>query len=372
MGWFGIPQKMWVLVAGIMGLAMLNHEMPLFAQSAPAPSVTPSVNAEDAVNRARENRAGQFGQIDFDKTVHDFGQIQRGAKVAVDFGFVNRGRGKLVLQGVHASCGCTAVEVDSGREYEPGQSGSIRITFDSTDFLGRIAKGITVVTNERQMSDRTLTVRAVVVAEFDVDPPLVDFGEVYARAGVSQMVTIRPDAKFGNSFSIERLKFNPEYLDVGYAREGSRWIVTVKLKPNAQTGFFKETVFVVNNSKSLPELPIPVRGTVRGNIEFTPRYLEFGQIAPQDKGSRSVTLKTLEEVKITGTRAELNINGARFAEAGKIVEIESIPHEKGKQLLTINLKNAAGLAGAVHGKVMLETDDPQQKTVTVDFYAFFR
>ena len=310
------------------------------------------------------------GQIAFDTMTWDFGQIKRGEKVSYDFKFVNKGQGTLVLQGVHASCGCTAVELEKGKQYEPGERGSIKVTLDSSDFLGRLAKGITVMTNEKHLPDRTLTMNGVVVSEFEVDPPLVDFGEVYARQGAAQMVTIRPTSF--SSFNIEKVRYNQDYLDVGYAKDGSRWVVTVKLKENAQTGFFKETIYVANNSKSLPELPIPVRGTVRGNLEFAPRYLEFGQIAPDDKSNRSVTLKALEEFKIVSSRAEVNINGSKVVSAEKLVEVNMLTHEKGKQLISVNLVNKAGQAGAVHGKVFLETTDPQQKQLTIDFYAFFR
>ena len=115
-----------------------------------------------------------------------------------------------------------------------------------------------------------------------------------------------------------------------------------------------------------------MRGTVRGNLEFAPRYLEFGQIAPDDKSNRSVTLKALEEFKIVSSRAEVNINGSKVVSAEKLVEVNMLTHEKGKQLISVNLVNKAGQAGAVHGKVFLETTDPQQKQLTIDFYAFFR
>ena len=324
-------------------------------------------NSDKAVNAARQKSTGQ---IEFDRLDWDFNQVKRGEKLQHEFSFTNKGQGILEIQGVHASCGCTAVEIEKGRQYRPGEGGVIKVTLDSTDFLGRIAKGITVMTNEKHLPDRTLTMRAIVVAEFDVRPPLVDFGEVSTRDGAAQTVVITPTANSG--FSIEKIRYNPDYLDVGYAKDGNRWVVTVKMKKNAQTGFFKETLFVLNNSKSLPELPIPVRGTIKGNVEFSPRYLEFGQIAPQDKSNRSVTLKADDDFKIVSTRVELNVNGSKMEGADKLVGISMVPHEKGKQLVSVNLVNNSGHAGAVHGKVFLETTDPQQKQLTIDFYAFFR
>jgi hypothetical protein len=64
----------------------------------------------------------------------------------------------------------------------PQESGAIDVTFDTTDFNGPVVKTITVMTNERHVPDRTLSIKATVVSEFEVNPPLADFGSVpFAR-----------------------------------------------------------------------------------------------------------------------------------------------------------------------------------------------
>lgn len=355
----------------------------LFTSSANAASTStnpstgsPRIDAQDDnLDAARQRISGVLG---FKENSHDFGIVHRGEKLKYGFKFTNTGKGPLSIQGVHATCGCTAVEVDRSKDYAPGAAGTVEVSLDTTDFLGYISKTVTVMSNERHLPDRTLTIRATIVGEFEVSPPLVDFGDVNSRQGAEQIIRIKPNN--GYNLAIERVRFNQDTLDVGYAKEPATkdakntgtWIITVKLKSSAPTGFFKDTLYVVNNSKSLPDLPIPIRANIKGSIDFTPKYLEFGAITSSDKASRSVTLQGSDEFQIVSTRTELNVNGVKIEGASDLVKISSLSHEKGKRLVTVDLTNKAGRAGSVHGKIYIETTDPQQKIVAVDVYAFFR
>ena len=302
---------------------------------------------------------------------HDFGRVTRGAKLTTRFQFSNVGKGPLVVHGVHASCGCTAAETTKGREYAPGDSGSIEVTFDSTDFAGRVSKTVTVMTNEKNLPDRTLTVLATVVAEFEANPPMVDFGEVASTDGAARTIVIKtlPGAP---QFRVEKLNFNTNILDVSHRIEGGLVYLDVKLKKDAPAGFVRETIRVANNSRTLRELPVPVRGTIRGNIELAPRYVEFGAIAPSDKSTRTIVLKAQKDFEVLAIKPELNINGSRIEDASQLVKVNASNTDKQKRQVSIDLINAAGQAGSVHGKLVMDTSDPQQKQVVVDFYAFFR
>jgi hypothetical protein len=115
-----------------------------------------------------------------------------------------------------------------------------------------------------------------------------------------------------------------------------------------------------------------VRATVRGNIDYAPAYLEFGAIAPSDRARRSITMKGPSAFDVTGSRTELIVNGRKVDDASKFIRIETLPHEKEKRLVAVELSNAGSLSGSVHGKLFLQTTDPDQKELALDFYAFFR
>lgn len=318
------------------------------------------------------NSATAPAKIQFERMTHDFGDVYRGDKVKYRFSFVNAGEGPLVIQGIHAACGCTAAEAEKGRPFKPGESGEIEVTLDTTNFVGPITKILTVMTNERHIPDRALTIRAHIREELAIDPPLADFGDVATKDIAEQQITVRAIGKGGVEPSA--LRFNREVMEATLTKDPAKqqWTVRVKLHQGLKTGFIKETIFVRTNSTHSKELPILVRANLKGSIEAFPQYLEFGAIAQGQKSKRSVTLKIEGDFTLKGSKTVLNINGEPLKEVDPFVRVSPVQDSDGKKVFTIELTNAASSSGSVHGKMLLETTDPRQKEVPVDFYAFFR
>jgi hypothetical protein len=173
-------------------------------------------------------------------------------------------------------------------------------------------------------------------------------------------------------FKVEKIRYNEEFLDVGYAKEGHEFVLYVKIKPTVPIGFYKDTIWVKNNSPSLPEMPIPVRATIRGQIAAAPAYVEFGSVAASEKSARQLALSSLENFDVTSNSIDLNINGSKIDDAQNMMRVSVSPAEKNGKKINLELQNPGNKSGSVHGKITLQTTNPQQKNVTVDFYAFFR
>jgi hypothetical protein len=310
------------------------------------------------------------GVISFEKPIIDFGMVKRGTKLSGTFNFQNIGKGPLTIQGVQASCDCTTVEAAKGKSFGPGESGSLEVAFDTTDYSGKVTKAITVITNERSMPDRTLTLTATVNSDVDANPPLADFGDVVLNQTPQQKIRLKNSMKY--DLKVEKIRYNEEFLDVGYTKEGREFTIYIKLKPTIPIGFYKDTIWVKNNSPSLPEMPIPVRATIRGQIAATPAYIEFGSIAVSEKSSRQISLTAVEGFDITSNAIELNVNGGKLDDGQNLMRVSVTPAEKNGKKVSLELMNPGNRSGSVHGKVTLQTTNPQQKSLTVDFYAFFR
>ena len=85
--------------------------------------------------------------ITFEKTEHDFGKINEAdGRVSVVFSFKNEGMAPLVLSNVRASCGCTT-PTWTKEPVEPGQSGSITVTYNPNGRPGRFQKTVTITSN---------------------------------------------------------------------------------------------------------------------------------------------------------------------------------------------------------------------------------
>jgi len=87
-------------------------------------------------------------EIKFDKLTHDFGTFSEASPVVTcTFNFTNSGDKPLVINQAVASCGCTVPEYTKD-PIQPGQKGSIKVTYNGTGkFPGHFKKSITVRTN---------------------------------------------------------------------------------------------------------------------------------------------------------------------------------------------------------------------------------
>lgn len=90
--------------------------------------------------------AADAPKMKFDSEAFDFGKIKTGDKVTHEFKFVNTGKSPLVITNATATCGCTTPEWPKA-PIKPGESGVIKVTFDSAAKSGLQDKQITITAN---------------------------------------------------------------------------------------------------------------------------------------------------------------------------------------------------------------------------------
>lgn len=93
----------------------------------------------------------------FEQKEVSFGEIRQGEKANCNFILKNTGKSPLFIRKTKASCGCTAITLGD-KAIQPGQSTTIRATFNSAGKSGRQYKTITVITNDPQHPETELTV----------------------------------------------------------------------------------------------------------------------------------------------------------------------------------------------------------------------
>ncbi len=97
-------------------------------------------------NSARAGQAKGMPVISFEKTTHNFERITQGEQAEYNFKFTNTGNADLIISSASASCGCTVPEY-SKEPVGPGESGYIKVKFNSENRLDQFNKTITVVAN---------------------------------------------------------------------------------------------------------------------------------------------------------------------------------------------------------------------------------
>ena len=84
--------------------------------------------------------------IEWDKTEHDFGNINQGDKVETIFTLTNVGEGDLMVTKAKGSCGCTVPQWPR-EAIAPGKTAEIKVVFNSRGKKNKTVNTITLTTN---------------------------------------------------------------------------------------------------------------------------------------------------------------------------------------------------------------------------------
>jgi len=97
-----------------------------------------------------------------EKNSVDIGTMDPQTTKEVVFNFTNGGRRDLIIRYIRPTCGCTAIQQGGPSNIRPGESGTIRATFNSGSYKGKVVKVIYVYTNDPENSEVALTFNAEV------------------------------------------------------------------------------------------------------------------------------------------------------------------------------------------------------------------
>jgi hypothetical protein len=97
----------------------------------------------------------------FDEKKHDFGDVIQGDVVEHYFKFTNEGKEPLVISGIVTTCGCTAPTWPK-EPIKAGESGEIKIVFNSAGKIGRQNKVVTILSNSVKQKDQLFIVANII------------------------------------------------------------------------------------------------------------------------------------------------------------------------------------------------------------------
>ena len=115
-------------------------------------------------NNSNYNKA-QTGKAKLvcEKDYHDFGTVKAGGKLTHTYIIKNEGDADLLILKVEPSCGCTVADYDDD-PIKPGETGEIKIVFNTKGRKGMAYKDITVKSNAENET-KTLSFKANIIDE---------------------------------------------------------------------------------------------------------------------------------------------------------------------------------------------------------------
>lgn len=225
------------------------------------------------------------GRIEFDRLEHNFGPIFDTGPVETTFTFTNRGPGMLRIQSVHGSCGCT-VPALAKTEYAPGESGTIRVSFNPHGRKGPQQTTVTVTTNQESNPISVLTVKSEVLKVVEFDPPYAAFGQLNrgeARTLTVQVIGRTPDFAVTGATGLDERYFEVEMGQAEDFKDAAgtalrRTPLTLKFKGTAPVGFLNQALTVRTNDPrpSAQLVTLNVMAQVMSALTPNPQAVSLG------------------------------------------------------------------------------------------------
>lgn len=94
----------------------------------------------------------------------NFGKVKQGAVLKHDFVLKNETKSILGINNLHTSCGC-AVSESTKKSLMPQESSTIKVTFDSSGYLGPVSQFVYVNTDNPDLEIIKFTIKAYVVKD---------------------------------------------------------------------------------------------------------------------------------------------------------------------------------------------------------------
>jgi hypothetical protein len=227
----------------------------------------------------------------FAEMQHDFGRIVDEGMVETRFNFKNEGKGVLhFTTPFRASCGCTAGNPRSDKnpdvdqvDFQPGESGFIKVSFNAQGKHGDVNQQVTVVSNDPVSPEQIVKIHAFVRQTVAFDPPLVSFGEVQVGTPATQVVRVTgPAPAFEATYaSISKAKyFNVKVVDTKPLEvDGEKMnqsTLEITYNGNAPRGTLSALTLIRTTSEKYPLKDLQVTAEVVGDIQVLPPRLNVG------------------------------------------------------------------------------------------------
>jgi hypothetical protein len=298
--------------------------------------------------------------LSLDATNYDFGTVAQGSKVVHEFEIRNTGKADLVVQRVAPSCGCTTTQLASPI-IKPGTAEKVRVTFDTSGFIGDKTKTVLIASNDPQNPEKTVTLKGRVVSTYSVEPSRLDFGDVAPSSPLAnRQKEITFSVSEGSDISITKITSLSPYLVASpVSTQGHKAVVKVEILPNAPKGEFRDRIVFELDRGRIASINVPVNASVKGDIRLSPETISFGVIdgsSPlerrvqfENKGAKSVSIQS-----ITTSDAALSTS---------LIQIQ--PGRQGVLVVKVDPKR---VSGDLKATVDIKTNHPSESVVSLNVF----
>ncbi len=226
---------------------------------------------------------GEQPRLEVNQYNHDFGMVERGAKIRHVFVFTNRGSGVLKLTPGTTTCSACTIAMLEASEIAPGQSTDVTVEYSANAAHPSFRQTATVLTNDPHHSRVELTISGKLTNKFLIWPRPVDFGNVPAGEAATAEFQFRylldgelriighefENADASSFFDVQTIQLSADEAAKEDAKGGYRFVLS--LKPGLPLGTFQQTIrlkFEMEPGGQQAEETVPITGTIVSDLSL--------------------------------------------------------------------------------------------------------
>lgn len=295
------------------------------------PKVQPKTAVKTAPAISPDTKPAAAPKVQVDNPVIDFGIMGPNQKESSKYHFKNTGKGTLKITKIRSTCGCTVPELDK-KEYAPGESGTIYVTFRSSTKKGLVSKHLYIESNDPETPKFELTIKANVKLSVEVTPLKLNL----TAKPDAEIPAITIKSKDGKPFAIKSFTSTKNVITAQFdsAVEDTQFVLQPVVDQEKLAGNLRGTIKIGISHPLTKE--VAVTYAAKAEFELTrPRVIiqnaEPGQTIQKDIWITSNNQRKAETETITIGKGHVNIvsqenNGNDL----KIVIDITVPPKEGK------------------------------------------
>jgi uncharacterized protein (DUF58 family) len=202
-------------------------------------------------------------ELSVEQGTYNFGSVIQGKKVQHTFVIRNSGDAPLQIKQLSAACGCTAARPSSSLIL-PGRSAEVQVSFDSSDFSGKVEKTVVMASNSVRYPNYTFTLQGTVVDPLQASPRQLSLGPL--TPGVAKQATVTITNRSGSTVKLLSVNVTSNSLQIktsikkGELKPGETGTVEVSVTPRPEARIMSGYLHIVTNDPQKEEIAVPVYG----------------------------------------------------------------------------------------------------------------
>ena len=146
-----------IIIFFLIGVIVILGGILVFSniQNKPSSATQNNSTIQNNPSSVTQNNAGPQPKLLVSEEEWDFGKVTRGEKPTHIFIVKNGGEGDLIIEGLKESCDCIVASI-SATLIQPGGSAELKVSYDTTDYVGKDEKHIHIYSNDPQVPDKRI------------------------------------------------------------------------------------------------------------------------------------------------------------------------------------------------------------------------